>query len=637
MRQAPVWMAVVGVTVACAASAPGQPPNTLSESERLSGWRLLFDGTSTAGFRNYRADEISDGWRVADGALVLARRGAGNLVTREQFENFELQIEYRLPPGGNSGILFHVAEDAAEPWMSGPEVQILDGADGRDAQRSGFLYGLYRPEVPEWVRSVEAAAGLPERDIDASRPAGEWNHVYLRVAPDSGEVCLNGITYFLFKKGSTDWDERVAASKFAAFPGFGKASRGHLCLQDHGAEVAFRSIKVRELAAGGQVPAPVHGTLPVQVVPAFPDATWEGWSPESADGKPVVPLRPMLVTHAGDGSDRRFVLDQSGMIHVFPRGAKDATLFLDLRPETAPWAKANEEGLLGLAFHPRFAETGAFFVCYSVRSRPKTLVVARFRVSGSDPDRADPASEEVLLTVDQPFPNHNGGAIAFGPDGRLYIGLGDGGSRNDPLDAGQNLGTWLGKILRIDVDHRDPGKAYGVPSDNPFVDRPGARPEIYAYGFRNPWQLAVDRETGRLWTADVGQDLWEEIDVVEKGGNYGWSRFEGLLPFGSQATGTPPDAYRPPVWQYDHQVGKSIVGGCVYRGSEVPALRGAYVYGDHVTGRLWALKLDGKAVTNHAIPSQGLPVFGFGQDEAGEVYVTTSSPIGQGVFRFVER
>lgn len=351
----------------------------------------------------------------------------------------------------------------------------------------------------------------------------------------------------------------------------------------------------------------------------------------------MVPLRPMLVTHAADGSDRRFVLDQSGMIHVFPRGAKDAKLFLDLRPETAPWAKANEEGLLGLAFHPRFAETGAFFVCYSVRSRPKTLVVSRFRVSGSDPDRADPASEEVLLTIDQPFPNHNGGSIVFGPDGRLYIGLGDGGSRNDPLDAGQNLGTWLGKILRIDVDRRDPGKAYGVPSDNPFVDRPGARPEIFAYGFRNPWQVAVDRETGRLWAADVGQDLWEEIDVVEKGGNYGWSRFEGLLPFGSHAAATPADAYRPPVWQYDHQVGKSIVGGCVYRGSEVPVLRGAYLHGDHVTGRLWALKLAGDTVTNHAIPCQGLPVFGFGQDEAGEVYVTTSSPSGQGVFRFAEQ
>jgi len=378
----------------------------------------------------------------------------------------------------------------------------------------------------------------------------------------------------------------------------------------------------------------VHGSLPVRVVPAFPDATWEGWSPESEDGRPVPPLRPLLVTHAGDGSGRRFVLDQSGMIHVFAPGSNHARLFLDLRAETNPWARANEDGLLGLAFHPRFAATGECFVCYGLKSRPRTEVVARFRVRPDDADKADPASEEVLLSIDQPFPNHNGGSIAFGPDGRLYVGLGDGGSRNDPLDNGQKLDTWLGKILRIDVDRPDPGSRYGVPADNPFVATQGARPEIYALGFRNPWQIAFDRATGRLWAADVGQDLWEEIDVVEKGGNYGWSRFEAHLPFGTEAAAAD-TAWRLPVWRYDHQVGKSITGGRVYRGRQVPALTGAYVYGDHVTGRLWALKVDADTggVTNWAIPWQRLPVFGFGEDEAGEIYVTTSSPVGQGVFR----
>ena len=616
-------------------AALAQEPNTLSDAEQRSGWRLLFDGTTADGFRNYRKDSLNDGWQVKDGALTLTRRG-GDIVSRDQFENFELQLEYRIAPAGNSGIMFHVTEDAPAPWMSGPEVQILDNVGGKESQKAGFLYQLYQPQVPKWVRQFEEAAGRTVADPDATRPAGEWNHVYLRVAPDSGEVCINGINYYRFSKGNKDWNERVAKSKFAMFPGFGKATRGHLCLQDHGDEVAFRSIKVRELTPGESVPDPVDGTLDVKLVPAFPKATWEGWSPESDDGKPVAPLRPLLVTHAGDGSGRRFVLDQSGMIHVFRPGSNHATLFLDLRPGTAPWAKANEEGLLGLAFHPRFKETGEFFVSYSLKTKPRTEVISRYRVRPDDPDRADPASEEVILTVDQPFHNHNGGSIAFGNDGYLYIALGDGGSRNDPLNAGQDLGTWLGKILRIDIDNREEGRGYAIPTDNPFLDRPGAKPEIFAYGFRNPWQISCDRETGRLWAADVGQELWEEIDIVEKGGNYGWSRFEGLLPFGPQTAGDSIDPYRPPLWQYDHQIGKSITGGCVYRGTQVPALAGAYLYGDHVTGRVWALKLDDdtQTIENWSIPWQGLPVYGFGHDEAGEAYLTTASPTGQGVFRF---
>ncbi len=614
----------------------GQEPNTLSEAEQRSGWRLLFDGTSTDGFRNYRKDSLSDGWKVEDGAIMLTRRGAGDIVTKEQFENFELQLEYRIGPAGNSGLMFHVTEDAPTPWMTGPEVQILDNIGGHDNQKAGFLYQLYQPQVPGWSRKAEEAAGRTVPDPDATRPPGEWNHIYLRVAPDSGEVCVNGVNYYRFKKGSDDWNQRVAKSKFAAFPGFGKATRGHICLQDHGDEVAFRSIKIRELPNGASVPEPVDGALDVKLVPAFPGATWEGWSPESEDGKPVAPLRPLVVTHAGDGSGRRFVLDQSGMIHVLKPGSNEAKLFLDLRPETAPWAKSNEEGLLGLAFHPRHKETGEFFVLYGVKSKPRTEIVSRYRVQRNDPDRADPLSEEVVLTIDQPFANHNGGSIAFGKDGYLFVAFGDGGSRNDPLDSGQNLGTWLGKILRIDVDSRSEGRAYAIPSDNPFINRAGAMPEIYAYGFRNPWQISVDPETGRLWAADVGQELWEEIDIVEKGANYGWSRYEGLLPFGPKTGGDPADPYRPPLWQYDHQIGKSITGGCVYRGTKVPALAGAYLYGDHVSGRVWALKLDDdtQTISNWSIPWQGLPVFGFGQDEAGEVYLTTASPTGQGVFRF---
>ena len=629
-----IWLPVLaGLCLAPAGLRAEQAPNTLSEAERRAGWRLLFDGESLSGFRGYRRDGVGDGWRVEDGAIVRAADGAGDLITREQFGAFELQLEYRISPGGNSGVMFHVTEEEDVPWKTGPEVQILDNAAG-GGQKAGWLYDLYEPKVPGWMRRLEEEVGRqPPEHLDATRPAGEWNQIALRVAPGGSEVAVNGVVYERFTKGSRDWYRRVAASKFAEFARFGRADRGHICLQDHGAEVAFRSLKIRELPADGS-PIPFEdGTVAVEAVPAFPDATWEGWSPESADGTPVTPLRPLVVTDAGDGSGRRFVLDQSGMIHVFAPGSVEGRLFLDLRPGTSPWGKYNEEGLLGLAFHPRFKETGEFFLTYSLKGDKRAERLVRFRVSRDDPDRADPASEQLILEIEQPFWNHNGGSIAFGPDGHLYWGLGDGGSRDDPFGNGQNLETLLGKILRIDVDARQDGRPYGIPADNPFVDTPDARAEIFAFGFRNPWQLAFDRATGRLWTGDVGQDLWEEVDIVVKGGNYGWSLREGTKPFGNR-----PAAARDfvePVWEYDHQIGKSVTGGLVYRGTAIPELTGAYLYGDFVSGRLWALTIDeatGRA-TNREIPWSGLPIFGFGSDAEGEAYVLTSSPTGQGVFR----
>jgi glucose/arabinose dehydrogenase len=616
------------------------PPNTLSEAERRGGWRLLFDGRSTEGFRNYGTEGISPGWVVEDGALVRSGTGAGDLVTTGEYGSFELQLDYRISPGGNSGVMFHVTEDSAKPWHSGPEVQIIDNAKGKDAQHAGWLYQLYEPLNPGWARRMEQAAGLnPPEIVDAARPAGDWNHLYLRVAPGSGEVCLNGVSYYHFRVGSKEWNERVAKSKFAAFPGFGKAEKGHVCLQDHGDEVAFRSIKIRELTPGPPVGGAEDGTIAAAAVPAFPEMRWDGWQQEAEDGKPAQPLRPLLVADAGDGSGRLLVPDQGGMIHVIRPGATDAKLFLDLRGSTAPWTKWNEEGLLGLAVHPRFRENGEFFVCQTMKGDDAAGVkrmqhVTRFRASKDDPDRADPQSGEVVLAIEQPFWNHNGGSIAFGPDGYLYVGLGDGGSRNDPFGHGQRLDVLFGKILRIDVDRRDAGLAYAIPSDNPFVGREGARGEIYASGLRNPWQMAFDRPTGRLWAADVGQDVWEEIDLIVKGGNYGWNAMEGTKPFGSQAVAGP---LIDPVWEYDHQLGKSVTGGRVYRGRAIPGLVGCYVYGDHVTGRMWALAVDdaGRATTNRSIPWNGLPIFGFGEDADGELYVCTSSPTGQGVFKLV--
>ena len=608
--------------------------NRLTESEKRSGWELLFDGTSLEGFKGYQQDTPGAGWQVIDGAIVRTE-AAGDLLTKEMYDSFEIQLEYRISKAGNSGLMFHVTEDGKRPWYSGPEVQIIDNDAGKDGQKAGWLYQLYEPHEKKWVMRIEKAAGLPVKElVDATRPAGEWNHLYLRVTPGSSEVCLNGVSYYKFVVGNDDWNKRVAKSKFSKFEQFGKAGNGHLCLQDHGDEVAFRSIKVRRLPDGKLPRKPADGTLSLEAVPAFPGLTWEGWSPLSDDGKPVPPLRPLMVTHANDGSGRRFIVEQSGLIYVIEKDGQKAKIFLDIRDITRPWKKANEEGLLGLAFHPRFSETGEFFVCYSPVNAPQSERISRFHVSAKDSRKADKNSEETVLQFDQPFPNHNGGSIAFGPDGFLYVGLGDGGSRNDPFDNAQNLGVLLGKILRIDIDRRGAETAYAIPLDNPFMNMDGVRPEIWAFGFRNPWQLTFDSQTGTLWMADVGQDLQEEINLVEKGGNYGWRRREGSYPFGN----IPADlATIDPLWEYDHQVGKSITGGLVVRGSTIPELEGRYLYGDFVSGRLWALGVqdsyDPSTISNQLIPWNGLPIFGFGHDQDGAVYVLTSSNTGQGIYR----
>lgn len=263
-------------------------------------------------------------------------------------------------------------------------------------------------------------------------------------------------------------------------------------------------------------------------------------------------------------------------------------------------------------------------------------------MSKDDPNKADPKSEEILMVVDKPFWNHDGGTIAFGPDGYLYIAIGDGGLANDPYGNGQKLSTLLGKILRVDVDHKQGDLAYAIPKDNPFVSKKDARGEIWAYGLRNVWRLAFDPKTGALWAGDVGQDYWEEIDLIEKGGNYGWNVREGFHPF-VKKDGKPPakDEKRAdlldPIFDYHHDLGKSITGGVVYRGKQVPELDGAYLYADYVAGRLWALWYDPaqkKVVANREIPlPKSIPVMSFGEDENGEVYFTTYSAEGQGVFR----
>jgi glucose/arabinose dehydrogenase len=344
---------------------------------------------------------------------------------------------------------------------------------------------------------------------------------------------------------------------------------------------------------------------------------------------------PVVLNHAGDGSRRIFVGSQLGDIHVFPkdRDVEETQVFLDLRSKVVYNEIENEEGLLGLAFHPKYKENGQFFVYYTTTDAPHTSVISRFRVSATDPNRADPKSEEEILRIAQPYWNHNGGTLEFGPDGYLYIGLGDGGGTRDPHGHGQNLATLHGSILRIDIDRKSGDQNYAVPKDNPFVDRPGARPEIWAYGLRNVWRMAFDRQTNLLWAADNGEDLWEEIDIITRGGNYGWNLREGRHKFGLQGSEARPDLIEP-IWEYRHRAGtsNSIIGGCVYRGPRVKELQGAYLYGDYITGELWALRYDprqGQVTENRSIQSSGLPVITFGQDEDGEVYVTTN--LGGGI------
>jgi len=282
----------------------------------------------------------------------------------------------------------------------------------------------------------------------------------------------------------------------------------------------------------------------------------------------------------------------------------------------------NEEGLLGLAFHPDYRTNGQFFVFYSVT--PRGSVVSRFRVSKDDPDRADRDSEEKLIQWSKPYGNHNGGCLRFGPDGHLYISVGDGGLGRDPHGNAQSLEMPLGKILRIDVDHKDTGKNYAVPKDNPFAERGGnVRGEIWAYGLRNVWRCSFDRKTGTLWAADVGQDRHEEIDVIVRGGNYGWNIREGKHPLDPYAERSAVGAFIEPVLDYPRVEGKSVTGGLVYRGRRLPELVGAYLYADFISGNVWALRCDGKTVTaNPKVARTSLLISAFGEDAAGEAYFT---------------
>ncbi len=337
---------------------------------------------------------------------------------------------------------------------------------------------------------------------------------------------------------------------------------------------------------------------------------------------------PVFATHAGDGSSRLFILEKSGTIVALSSG-QPAQLFLDIRDRVG--SRASEQGLLGLAFHPQFAANGLLFVYYTGTNGD--TVISRFQAN-ADRTTADPTTEAVLLTQAQPAANHNGGMLAFGPDGMLYAGLGDGGAAGDPWGNGQSLSTLLGKIIRLDVDGGDP---YAVPADNPFVGRDGVRGEIWAYGLRNPWRFAFDRATGDLYIADVGQNQWEEVNVqpaTSPGGeNYGWDIMEASTCFSSGTCDQ--SSLVLPVAEYDHSQGCSVTGGYVYRGTAQPSLQGAYFYGDYCSGRIWALSQDAAGQwRSDLLLDTNLQISSFGETEEGEVLVVD---YGGTVYRLVDR
>ena len=342
--------------------------------------------------------------------------------------------------------------------------------------------------------------------------------------------------------------------------------------------------------------------------------------------------RPLLVTHNGVDPDRLYVVEQAGVIRVLAGGALLPDPFLDIRGIVS--SEAFERGLLGLAFHPRYAENGQFFVYYTDLNGD--TAVARYQV-GDDPDQADPDSAVIILQVVQPFPNHNGGHLAFGPDGHLYVGLGDGGSGGDPQGNGQNLGTLLGSILRLDVGD-DQATSYTIPADNPFAGRSDVRQEIWVYGLRNPWRYSFDRATGDLYIGDVGQGGFEEVSFQPGdspgGENYGWNYMEGFEPY----QGQPPAGLEltPPIAAYPLARPQcAVTGGYVYRGPSLPALNGVYVYGDYCSGHLWYLLRENGEWQNELFMETGRGISSFGEDLAGELYVVDHG--GGAVYRLTRR
>ena len=368
---------------------------------------------------------------------------------------------------------------------------------------------------------------------------------------------------------------------------------------------ACQSEKQPDIRLADSTGTTTGSALAAKVVNAYPKLTFAS---------------PVEYTYANDGTNRVFVIEQEGRIRVFENDANTASAgtYLDIRNKVA---YGGEMGLLGLAFHPNFKQNGFFYVNYT-KDKPRETIVSRFKASSAGSMQVDPSSEVILFRFDQPYSNHNGGKVLFGPDAYLYVATGDGGSGGDPQNNGQNRSSWLGKILRVDVNSTEKGQ-YGIPKDNPFKGNAnGYREEIFAYGLRNPWRISFD-DQGRLWAGDVGQNKIEEVDIITKGGNYGWRVKEANADFNAKDNTVNAAELIDPVWQYTHDKGDvSITGGFVYRGPSNPALRGKYVYADYASGRVWALTPNGmKTGTNQELISSAGTISAFGEDQKNELYL----------------
>jgi glucose/arabinose dehydrogenase len=337
---------------------------------------------------------------------------------------------------------------------------------------------------------------------------------------------------------------------------------------------------------------------------------------------------PVAMDVAGDGSNRLFICQKEGKVWIVQNGKMLTDPFLDVSDQMVKINPGyDERGLLGIAFDPNFITSHKFYVYYSVPSGRKDSdhksVLAEYRASSNNANKADILSKRILMEIEEPESNHNGGDLVFGPDGYLYIGLGDGGGAGDKhgtIGNGQNLSTLLGKILRIDVN----SQPYTIPKDNPFVNTKDARPEIWAFGLRNPWRISFDNVTKQLFAGDVGQNKYEEVDIIEKGGNYGWRIKEGLHDYNVPAGATKTNLIDP-IYEYDHDMGISITGGYIYRGKSIPELEGKYVYGDY-NGKTWLLTKTGNKWVNTNLdminkPNDNMQIYSWGQDEAGELYM----------------
>jgi glucose/arabinose dehydrogenase len=323
-------------------------------------------------------------------------------------------------------------------------------------------------------------------------------------------------------------------------------------------------------------------------------------------------MQPVSMESAADG--RIFIVEQPGRVQIIRGSVLNPAPFLDIAAQVE---SGGEKGLLGIALHPQFATNRRYFVNYTRRDAGQLQsVIAEFTASAADADATDPATERILLTVDQPLDNHKGGQLAFGPDGFLYIALGDGGGGGDPMANAQNTNSLLGKMLRIDVDS---GLPYGIPADNPFAAG-GGRAEIYAFGFRNPWRFSFDLTTGRLFVGDVGQGAREEIDIVTRGANYGWNVMEGTLCF-NPSSGCNQSGLTLPIHDYDRNDGTTVIGGFVYRGTAIPGLVGQYVLADFGSGKIWSLRESGATWTRADLLSSMRAISSFGRDAQNELYV----------------